>query len=55
MRDWPTPMGITINTTAQNPFGDSGVIIDESISQLVELQAAQLLRFAAGNRATSDG
>lgn len=55
MRGWPTPMGITINTTAQNPFGDSGVIIDESISQLVELQAAQLLRFAAGNRATSDG
>jgi FMN reductase len=45
MRGWPTPLGITVNTTAQSPFGDSGAIVDESIAQLVELQTAQLLRF----------
>jgi FMN reductase len=46
MRGWPTPLGLTINTTAQNPFDGSGEIVDESVIQLVELQATQLLRFA---------
>jgi len=45
MRGWPTPLGITVNTTAQNPFGSAGEIVDDSIASMVELQAAQILSF----------
>jgi FMN reductase len=45
MRGWPTPLGITVNTTAQNPFDNCGEIIDDTISSAIELQAAQILGF----------
>jgi FMN reductase len=45
MRGWPTPLGITVNTVAQNLFGEGGEIIDVAMTKLIELQAAQILDF----------
>lgn len=52
MRGWPTPLGITVNTTVQNPFDVSGEIVDESVGQAIELQVTQLLSFAGRSLGT---
>jgi FMN reductase len=52
MRGWPTPIGITVNTTAQNLFDISGEIVDESVGQLIELQVTQLLSFVGRSLGT---
>lgn len=46
MRGWPTPLGITINSMVQKPFGPDGEIVDPEVARLVEQQAEQVMRFA---------
>ena len=47
MRGWPTPMGITINTVEQKPFGDAGdEVVDPKVKLYVQGQATQLMYFA---------
>lgn len=46
MRGWPTPLGITVNTTAQSVFDSGGNVIEEVLARSIEQQASQLLRFA---------
>lgn len=46
MRGWPTPVGIAINTVAQRPFDEHGVIVDETIASAVKAQATQIMRMA---------
>jgi FMN reductase len=46
MRGWPTPLGITVNTTAQSIFDVRGNIIEEPLARSIEQQASQLLKFA---------
>ena len=47
MRGWPTPMGITINTVEQKPFGDAGdEVVDPRVKLYVQGQATQLMYFA---------
>jgi FMN reductase len=53
MRGWPTPLGITLNSIAQKPFGEDGSIIDQSMADLIELQADQILNFS--RRMTCEG
>ena len=45
LRGWPTPLGITVNTTAQTVFED-GILVDSSIRNAVSLQASQILHLA---------
>jgi len=46
MRGWPTPLGITVNTVVQKPFGEDGAVVDQSIAELVELLATQIVSFS---------
>lgn len=47
LRGWPTPLGITVNTAAQSPFGENGEIADSGVAGLIEQQVAQIMGFAA--------
>jgi FMN reductase len=46
MRGWPTPLGITVNSVTQKPFGENGEMIDEAIAAQVREQAAEIFSFA---------
>jgi FMN reductase len=46
MRGWATPIGITVNTVAQNAFDGDGRIADADILRAVEGQAAQVMYLA---------
>jgi FMN reductase len=50
LRGWPTPLGITVNTLATNPFGADGTVTDPAILQQTDLLAAQIVDFAASRR-----
>lgn len=54
LRGWPTPLGISVNTVAQQLFGDSGEVVDVELKRACQLQAAQLMSFAAAMRAKPD-
>jgi FMN reductase len=43
MRGWPTPLGVTINTIAQAPFGPDGACIDPAISAQFDALGRQVL------------
>lgn len=46
MRGWPTPVGISVNTVEQKPFGPHGGLTDEGLQRQVALQAEQILFLA---------
>lgn len=46
-RGWPTPLGVCVNTVAQELFDSRGNIIDPTVQSLVKTQALQIVRFAA--------
>ena len=49
MRGWPTPVGITINSVDQNPFGEDGAIIEPGIANAIRTQAQQLMGFSVAD------
>jgi FMN reductase len=46
LRGWPTPMGITINSTEKNLFDDAGRCLDPSLDQKLRYMARQVVVFA---------
>jgi FMN reductase len=49
MRGWPTPLGITLNTSEQQPFDAEGNLADPGLRAAVRIQAEQVMVLA--NRA----
>ena len=45
MRGWPTPLGLTINTIAQAPFGQDGSCIDPAIADQFDVLSRQVMAF----------
>lgn len=45
MRGWPTPLGVTINTIAQAPFGPDGACIDDGVASQFDLLSRQVMAF----------
>jgi len=43
MRGWPTPLGIAVNSAAQQIFTPDGRIADPSIAAMIEEQARQVM------------
>ncbi len=43
LRGWPTPVALTINSIVQKPFDENGAVIDESLTQMAEAQANQVV------------
>lgn len=46
MRGWPTPVGISVNSIEQKPFGPDGELIDAGIAAQAALQAKQIMSFS---------
>lgn len=46
MRGWPTPLGVTINSIEQKPFGPDGALADDAIAAQLKLLAEQVMSFA---------
>ncbi len=46
LRGWPTPMGVTLNTSGEPLFGPDGAVIDEAAAASLRLLAEQVVWFA---------
>jgi FMN reductase len=46
LRGWPTPLGITLNTVAANPFGPDGACVDPAVEGQVAAMAQQVVWLA---------
>ena len=55
MRGWPTPIGIIVNTAAEQPFGPNGQLTNPDLRALVEKQAEQIMDMARRDPAPSTG
>ncbi len=47
MRGWPTPIGIGINTVAENPFAADGAIATVAVAELIRAMATQIIEPAS--------
>jgi FMN reductase len=48
LRGWPTPLGLVVNTVADNPFDAEGVLRPGDVREGVEIMARQLLGARGG-------
>jgi len=46
LRGWPTPMGVTINNSANNTTPKVGVIIEEAAARQIKIMVTQVIEFA---------
>ena len=46
LRGWPTPVGITVNTVAQDVFDRDGGVADAGLAATITAQARQIMQFA---------
>ena len=46
LRGWPTPIGISVNTSVQEVFDGQGNIIDPALLETCKLQAEQIMSMA---------
>ena len=46
MRGWPTPLGIAVNSAAQQIFNADGKVADASIAAMLDEQARQIIMLA---------
>lgn len=43
LRGWPTPIGLAVNSVAQPPFDDKGMVADPSLEAMASAQAGQII------------
>ncbi|MEV3905899.1 NAD(P)H-dependent oxidoreductase [Mycobacterium sp. NPDC050551] len=52
LRAWPTPLGVAINS-ADRIWDETGVLVDESVRNQLDMLASQVLTFARAHRNTA--
>jgi FMN reductase len=55
LRGWPTPMAATINPSVQTMFDATGACVDESVRFQLHTVVAQVVEFAALQKAAKSG